>query len=53
MAGRSSATSKVKADGEAASRLIDQRIRSSGLARGDAGADARADPETDPDMVEE
>jgi hypothetical protein len=54
MAGRSSAASNVKAEGEAASRLIDQRISELGDWRGETLARMRAlILEADPDMVEE
>jgi hypothetical protein len=54
MAGKTSATSNVTADGEAASRLIDQRIRELGDWRGDTLARMRAlILEADPDVVEE
>ncbi|HEY5711785.1 MAG TPA: DUF1801 domain-containing protein [Allosphingosinicella sp.] len=54
MVGRSSAASNVKAEGEAASRLIDQRISELGDWRGETLARMRAlILEADPDMVEE
>ena len=54
MAGRSAAASNVKAEGEAASRLIDRRISELGDWRGETLARMRAlILEADPGMVEE